>query len=159
MDEIVTKSSAKPATKPRSAKRSISVEAPVRNVESDADDDDDDDDDDQEDEEFVTNNNATGIKSYTNHHKCLCRGENHIAPDWRRCKHSIQLLFDTKLNYTQGIVRFEVKWEGYDKKADRTWEPEENLRCVNWCPQNRSQLTNYSKEIALLRSLTPIMAR
>lgn len=26
-----------------------------------------------------------------------------------------------------GELRFEVKWEGYDKKADRTWEPEENL--------------------------------
>ncbi|KAL1846984.1 hypothetical protein Daus18300_014088 [Diaporthe australafricana] len=27
-----------------------------------------------------------------------------------------------------GEPRFEVKWEGYDKKADRTWEPEENLQ-------------------------------
>ncbi|KAJ4393442.1 hypothetical protein N0V93_002652 [Gnomoniopsis smithogilvyi] len=26
-----------------------------------------------------------------------------------------------------GKPRFEVKWEGYDKKSDRTWEPEENL--------------------------------
>ncbi|TVY18892.1 Chromo domain-containing protein 2 [Lachnellula arida] len=26
-----------------------------------------------------------------------------------------------------GELRFEVKWEGYDKKSDRTWEPEENL--------------------------------
>ncbi|TVY59570.1 Chromatin-associated protein swi6 [Lachnellula suecica] len=24
-------------------------------------------------------------------------------------------------------LRFEVKWEGYEKKSDRTWEPEENL--------------------------------
>lgn len=26
-----------------------------------------------------------------------------------------------------GELRFEVKWEGYEKKSDRTWEPEENL--------------------------------
>lgn len=24
-------------------------------------------------------------------------------------------------------LRFEVKWEGYEKKSDRTWEPEESL--------------------------------
>ncbi|EJT80636.1 heterochromatin protein one [Gaeumannomyces tritici R3-111a-1] len=27
-----------------------------------------------------------------------------------------------------GNPRFEVKWEGFDKKEDRTWEPEDNLR-------------------------------
>ncbi|KAA8565992.1 hypothetical protein MFRU_022g00370 [Monilinia fructicola] len=27
----------------------------------------------------------------------------------------------------EGILRFQVKWEGYDKKSDLTWEPEENL--------------------------------
>ncbi|CAG8978013.1 hypothetical protein HYALB_00000683 [Hymenoscyphus albidus] len=26
-----------------------------------------------------------------------------------------------------GELRFEVKWEGYSKKSDRTWEPKENL--------------------------------
>jgi len=26
-----------------------------------------------------------------------------------------------------GILQFQVKWEGYEKKADMTWEPEENL--------------------------------
>lgn len=29
--------------------------------------------------------------------------------------------------HNQGIPLFEVKWEGYEKKSDRTWEPEENL--------------------------------
>jgi len=29
-----------------------------------------------------------------------------------------------------GELRFEVKWEGYDKKSDRTWEPEDNLLCT-----------------------------
>ncbi|KAK4105271.1 chromo domain-like protein [Parathielavia hyrcaniae] len=27
----------------------------------------------------------------------------------------------------KGKLLFEVKWEGYEKKSDRTWEPEENL--------------------------------
>ncbi|XWW98165.1 hypothetical protein V2A60_006162 [Cordyceps javanica] len=26
-----------------------------------------------------------------------------------------------------GSLKFQVKWEGYDKKSDMTWEPEENL--------------------------------
>ncbi|KAL7924630.1 hypothetical protein ACQKWADRAFT_253120 [Trichoderma austrokoningii] len=27
-----------------------------------------------------------------------------------------------------GTLKFHVKWEGYEKKSDMTWEPEENLR-------------------------------
>ena len=30
-------------------------------------------------------------------------------------------------DWKQGTLRFQVKWEGYEKKADMTWEPEENL--------------------------------
>ncbi|POS86254.1 hypothetical protein EPUL_000904 [Erysiphe pulchra] len=30
-----------------------------------------------------------------------------------------------------GELRFEIKWEGYDKKSDRTWEPEENLESAS----------------------------
>ena len=26
-----------------------------------------------------------------------------------------------------GEVRYEIKWEGFEKKSDRTYEPEENL--------------------------------
>ncbi|EKG12915.1 Cutinase [Macrophomina phaseolina MS6] len=26
-----------------------------------------------------------------------------------------------------GIVKYEIKWLGYDRKSDRTWEPESNL--------------------------------
>lgn len=33
----------------------------------------------------------------------------------------------TNKNEWQGSLKFHVKWEGYDKKADMTWEPEENL--------------------------------
>ena len=29
-----------------------------------------------------------------------------------------------------GTVKFEVKWEGFEKKSDRTFEPEENLAQV-----------------------------
>lgn len=28
---------------------------------------------------------------------------------------------------TDGTIKYEVKWQGYESKADRTWEPEENL--------------------------------
>ncbi|KAE9380734.1 hypothetical protein N431DRAFT_362753 [Stipitochalara longipes BDJ] len=30
-----------------------------------------------------------------------------------------------------GELRFEVKWEGYEKVSDRTWEPEENLETAS----------------------------
>jgi chromobox protein 1 len=30
-----------------------------------------------------------------------------------------------------GELKFEVKWEGYDKKSDRTWEPEDNLETAS----------------------------
>ncbi|KAK9413145.1 hypothetical protein SUNI508_12030 [Seiridium unicorne] len=30
--------------------------------------------------------------------------------------------------YKQGVIKFKVKWEGWDKKEDQTWEDEENLR-------------------------------
>ncbi|KHJ31449.1 putative heterochromatin protein one protein [Erysiphe necator] len=30
-----------------------------------------------------------------------------------------------------GELRFEIKWEGYEKKSDRTWEPEENLESAS----------------------------
>ncbi|PMD13566.1 hypothetical protein NA56DRAFT_651711 [Hyaloscypha hepaticicola] len=30
-----------------------------------------------------------------------------------------------------GELRFEVKWEGYEKASDRTWEPEENLETAS----------------------------
>lgn len=35
---------------------------------------------------------------------------------------------DQKLACIQGKLRFEVKWEGFEKKSDRTWEPLENLQ-------------------------------
>ncbi|KAH8816062.1 hypothetical protein F5884DRAFT_207431 [Xylogone sp. PMI_703] len=30
-----------------------------------------------------------------------------------------------------GELTFEVKWEGYEKKSDRTWEPEDNLQTAS----------------------------
>jgi chromobox protein 1 len=27
----------------------------------------------------------------------------------------------------EGTIKYEVKWAGFEKKSDRTWEPEENL--------------------------------
>lgn len=42
----------------------------------------------------------------------------------------------------QGTLKFHVKWEGYDKKSDMTWEPEENLVYV----QHRSLLNKKKKK-------------
>lgn len=43
----------------------------------------------------------------------------------------------------QGNIKFQVKWEGYDSKADLTWEPEENLVYVlsppSMCPPGALQ--------------------
>ena len=39
-------------------------------------------------------------------------------------------MLDSRLTLAQGNPLFEVKWEGYEKKSDRTWEPEENLAYV-----------------------------
>ncbi|KAL8740143.1 MAG: hypothetical protein Q9190_007124 [Brigantiaea leucoxantha] len=33
-------------------------------------------------------------------------------------------------NFEDGAMRYEVKWKGYEKKADRTWETEENLEPI-----------------------------
>ncbi|KAL8877556.1 MAG: hypothetical protein Q9198_004447, partial [Flavoplaca austrocitrina] len=30
-------------------------------------------------------------------------------------------------NFEDKEMRYEIKWKGYEKKADRTWETEENL--------------------------------
>lgn len=35
------------------------------------------------------------------------------------------------LTNAQGEIRFQVKWEGYDRPSDMTWEPEENLAYVH----------------------------
>ncbi|KZM28269.1 uncharacterized protein EKO05_0010743 [Ascochyta rabiei] len=29
--------------------------------------------------------------------------------------------------FNKGVLEFDVKWQGYDDPADRTWEPEENM--------------------------------
>ena len=33
----------------------------------------------------------------------------------------------------QGDLFLQVKWKGYDKPEDLTWEPEENLKCAHIC--------------------------
>jgi len=42
-----------------------------------------------------------------------------------------EYIVDKILNHAwddvDGILKFEVKWQGYEKIEDRTWEPEENL--------------------------------
>lgn len=36
-----------------------------------------------------------------------------------------------------GNIKFKVKWEGYEKKADQTWEDEDNLQ---WVPPWRAMV-------------------
>lgn len=37
---------------------------------------------------------------------------------------------DNHANHEQGTLLLHVKWKGYDKAEDMTWEPEENLKYV-----------------------------
>ncbi|KAK3303566.1 uncharacterized protein B0T15DRAFT_540616 [Chaetomium strumarium] len=39
----------------------------------------------------------------------------------------VEKIMSHMIDPKQGKPYFEVKWEGYDDEADRTWEPEENL--------------------------------
>ncbi|KAH6678804.1 chromo domain-containing protein [Plectosphaerella plurivora] len=39
---------------------------------------------------------------------------------------NVEKILDHKVD-ANGEITFRVKWEGYEKKADQTWEPEENL--------------------------------
>jgi hypothetical protein len=41
---------------------------------------------------------------------------------------SLEFVQNTDLG--QGEIKFKVKWEGYDKAEDQTWEDEDNLKCV-----------------------------
>ncbi|KAK3331991.1 hypothetical protein B0T19DRAFT_438871 [Cercophora scortea] len=50
-------------------------------------------------------------------------GEDDEEPEEYVVEKIISHMIDDK-----GTPLFEVKWEGYEKKSDRTWEPEENLR-------------------------------
>lgn len=55
---------------------------------------------------------------------------------------SIVLLPDTARTWTnsaQGEIRFQVKWEGYNRPSDMTWEPEENLAYVCAVPSLTSE--------------------
>lgn len=45
-----------------------------------------------------------------------------------------------------GVLKFEVKWEGFEKKSERTWEPEENLLYL--CPSGLYGMTNNRRETA-----------
>ncbi|KAK4692578.1 hypothetical protein P7C71_g4659, partial [Lecanoromycetidae sp. Uapishka_2] len=39
----------------------------------------------------------------------------------------VESILDHRSDFEDGQMRYEVKWKGYEKKADRTWEVEENL--------------------------------
>jgi chromobox protein 1 len=42
-------------------------------------------------------------------------------------RYVVEKILSHRWEKATGELKFEVKWEGYEKKSDRTWEPEENL--------------------------------
>ncbi|EHA52653.1 hypothetical protein MCOR27_007394 [Pyricularia oryzae] len=40
----------------------------------------------------------------------------------------VEKILSHRIDESDGKLRFEVKWEGFEKKSDRTWEPLENLQ-------------------------------
>lgn len=53
--------------------------------------------------------------------KCIAHAEQLIH------RFVVEKIVSHLVDEVSGELRFEVKWEGYEKKSDRTWEPEENL--------------------------------
>jgi len=49
--------------------------------------------------------------------------DDEIGPD----EYVVESIISHLVDEDSGELRFQVKWEGYDKASDRTWEPEENL--------------------------------
>lgn len=42
-------------------------------------------------------------------------------------RYVVEKILNHLVDDEDGAIKYEVKWAGYEKKADRTWEPEENL--------------------------------
>ncbi|EKD13924.1 heterochromatin protein one [Drepanopeziza brunnea f. sp. 'multigermtubi' MB_m1] len=49
--------------------------------------------------------------------------EEELAED----EYTVEAITNHFVDEDTGVLRFEVKWLGFEKKSDRTWEPEENL--------------------------------
>ncbi|KAL8779609.1 MAG: hypothetical protein Q9194_001352 [Teloschistes cf. exilis] len=84
------------------------MQAPV----SDAEDEGDDEDEDDDGEIFV-------VEKILRHHDDFEDVSYHAS---HTSYSPEELTFAS-----QGVMRYEIKWKGYEKKADRTWETEENL--------------------------------
>jgi hypothetical protein len=52
-------------------------------------------------------------------------------------RYVVEKILSHRWEKSTGMLKFEVKWEGWEKKSDRTWEPEENLAYVD-SPSNNS---------------------
>lgn len=43
--------------------------------------------------------------------------------------------------FKNGVLEFDVKWQGYDNPKDRTWEPEENMYVTRHSAHSWTELT------------------
>jgi chromobox protein 1 len=78
-------------------------------VESVANEDEDDDDEEMGEDEYVSISIVVINKLISYGRYVVEKILNHLVDD------------------EDGTLKYEVKWAGYEKKSDRTWEPEENL--------------------------------
>ncbi|KAJ5040906.1 uncharacterized protein L3040_005465 [Drepanopeziza brunnea f. sp. 'multigermtubi'] len=53
--------------------------------------------------------------------------EEELAED----EYTVEAITNHFVDEDTGVLRFEVKWLGFEKKSDRTWEPEENLETAS----------------------------
>jgi hypothetical protein len=42
-------------------------------------------------------------------------------------RYVVEKILNHLVDDEDGTIKYEVKWAGFEKKSDRTWEPEENL--------------------------------
>lgn len=70
----------------------------------------------------------------------------HAGPVLTACRYIVEKILSHR--FEKGAIKYEVKWEGYEKKADRTWEPEENLTYAHRSDLIGNALTEWNRENA-----------
>ncbi|KAI4138958.1 MAG: hypothetical protein L6R39_006527 [Caloplaca ligustica] len=112
---LPTESDAESAADPEIGKKADAAEAPVEEEMKDATDnpaeeEEEEDNEDDEGEVYV-------VEKILSHHD---KFDDVGRSVYGRIKPGAKEI-------TQGVMRYEIKWKGYEKKSDRTWETEDNL--------------------------------
>ncbi|KAB5566513.1 hypothetical protein GE09DRAFT_1107068 [Coniochaeta sp. 2T2.1] len=76
-----------------------------------------------EDDEALETEEPTNGKADDDEEEDDEEGEDGAEPD----EYVVEKILSHRWEKSEKQLRFEVKWEGYEDKKDRTWEPEENL--------------------------------